>query len=331
MSEERLLSIQIVTWNSAGVIDACLESLAAQCMPEFDVVVVDNASRDATASQVERALAAGLPGALVRSERNLGFCGGHNLALAHSRSPWVLLLNPDATLPVDFVKRACDLLPRLDRDVGTVAPLILLPDGRVDSSGLFLDRARRVFDRGQGRAAEGYAEAEDVFGCTGAAALHRRAMLLDVAEDGDAFDERLFAYYDDLDLSWRAQLRGWRCRFEPSLVVVHARAGKNALRPARGREGRAPEQRLAVRNRLLVLLKCERGRDALAALPWLLPYELARLGYLAIRAPRSLRGYLDALRLAPSIWRSRRLLQERARPARLLAAPFFPHRARDIS
>lgn len=331
MSDPPFLSIQIVTWNSEGVIDACLASLAAQSVRAFEVVVVDNASQDETTSRVERVIARGLPGVLVRAGRNTGFCGGQNRALALSRAPWVLLLNPDATLPSDFVNRAQELLAGLDPDVGTVAPLILLQDGRVDSSGLFLDRLRRVFDRGQGRPAASYTREEDVFGCTGAAALHRRAMLRDVAEDGHAFDERLFAYYDDLDLSWRAQLRGWRCRFEPSLVVVHARAGKNALRPAREREGRAPEQRLAVRNRLLVLLKCERGRDALAALPWLLPYELARLGYLAIRAPRSLHGYLDALRLAPSIWRSRRLLQERARPARLLAAPFFPHRSRDSS
>ncbi len=331
MSSDPFLSIQIVTWNSADVIDACLASLAAQSAREFEIVVVDNASADGTPAHVERAFARGLPGTLLRPGHNTGFCGGHNQALARSRAPWVLLLNPDATLPPDFVKHAQEVLAGLDPDVGTVAPLILLPDGRVDSSGLFLDRLRRVFDRGQGQPAAGFAREEDVFGCTGAAALHRRAMLDDVAEDGSALDERLFAYYDDLDLSWRAQLRGWRCRFVPSLVVLHARAGRNAVRAVEGRGGRAREQRLAVRNRLLVLLKCERATDLLAALPRLLPYELARLAYVALRAPGSLPGYVDALRLAPAFWRSRRLLQRRARPARLLAAPFFPSRERDAA
>lgn len=329
MREAPLLAIQIVTWNSADTIGACLASLAAQSLREFELVVVDNASRDETAAQVERAFAQGLPGSFVRSDRNTGFCGGQNLALAHSRAPWVLLLNPDATLTVDFVQRAQARLSALDSEIGTLAPLLLLPDGRVDSSGLFLDPLRRVFDRGQGQPAASYAQDEDVFGCTGAAALHRRAMLLDVAEAGCVLDERLFAYYDDLDLSWRAQLRGWRCRFTPSLVVQHARAGRNSLRSSD--PGRAFEQRLAVRNRLLVLLKCERGRDALTALPRLLPYEFARLCYVALRAPRLLPGYVDALRLAPSIWRSRRLIRRRARPARLLAAPFFPYRQRDAS
>lgn len=331
MSEAPLLSIQIVTWNSEKVIDDCLASLDAQHTRGFEVLVVDNASGDATAARVEAALARGLPGALLRCDRNTGFCGGQNLALARSRAPWVLLLNPDARLPADFVMRALDTVARLDSDIGTVAPLILQQPGRVDSTGLFLDRLRRVFDRGQGRASERYSQEEDVFGCTGAAALHRRAMLLDVAEEGRSFDERLFAYYDDLDLSWRAQLRGWRCRYVPSLVVFHSRAGRNTLRNEGGRRGRALEQRLGVRNRLLVLLKCERFRDALAALPWLIPYEVARLGYLALRAPRALPGYLDAIRLAPAFWRSRRMVRERARPARLLAAPFFPYAERNAS
>jgi GT2 family glycosyltransferase len=234
-------------------------------------------------------------------------------------------------LPPNFIARACTSIARLSDDVGTLAPLILLPDGNVDSSGLFLDRLRRVFDRGQGRPPARDLQEEDVMGCTGAAAFHRRAMLLDVAENGQVLDERLFAFYDDLDLSWRAQLRGWRCRFVPSLALTHRRAGRNAVRPTLARRGRARDQRITLRNRLLVLLKCERGRDALAALPRLVPYELARLVYVAIWAPAALLGYVDALRLAPSIWRSRRFVHGRARAARLLAASYFPYQARDAS
>jgi hypothetical protein len=103
------------------------------------------------------------------------------------------------------------------------------------------------------------------------------------------------------------------------------------VRPTLARRGRARDQRITLRNRLLVLLKCERGRDALAALPRLVPYELARLVYVAIWAPAALLGYVDALRLAPSIWRSRRFVHGRARAARLIAASYFPYQARDAS
>ena len=70
------------------------------------MVVVDNASVDASAERAEAALARGLVGRVEREAVNRGFCGGHNRALALSRAPWVLLLNPDATLPPDFVARA---------------------------------------------------------------------------------------------------------------------------------------------------------------------------------------------------------------------------------
>lgn len=330
MTPERapLLAVQIVTWNHAGDIETCLESLRAQTSRDFELIVVDNASSDGSADRAEAALAGDARARVLREDRNHGFCGGHNRALAASRAPWVLFLNPDATLPPGFVAQLSEVAGALPPEVGTLAPLILRPDGTIDSSGLFLDAFRRVYDRGQGERPSGATREEDVFGCTGAVAIHRRAMLEDVAEEGLALDERLFAYYDDLDLAWRAQLRGWRCRFVPRLVARHARAGRNAVRSGE-REGRRLEQRLAVRNRLLVLLKCERARDALAALPRLVPYELARLAYVALRAPRSLPAYLDAVRAAPSILRSRRFVRSRARPARLLASGFFPHRRRE--
>ncbi len=322
--------VQIVTWNSAAVIDACLDGLRRQRGVSFELVVVDNASTDDTRERVRAAFSRGLGGKLVSSETNRGFCGGQNRALAESRAPWVLLLNPDAVLPPEFIAHLAGRLMAIDADVGTIAPLILLEDGRIDSSGLFLDRLRRVFDRGQGERPPSDWPEEDVFGCTGAVALHRRAMLDDVAEDGLVLDERLFAYYDDLDLSWRAQLQGWRCRLVPTLVATHGRGGKNALRATERGPGRAFEQRLALRNRLLVLVKCERAIDLLRALPFWLPYEAGRLAYVLLRAPASLPGYLDALRLLPSVWRSRRWIHARARPARWIAAPFHPWRARGL-
>src|SRR5690606_16491905 len=120
------LSVQIVTWNSAEVIDACLASVAAQGRDDVEVVVVDNASADDTAERVAAHLAAGLRGTLIRSDENLGFCGGQNRAFASARGDWILFLNPDATLPPDFAARALAVAARLPADVGLVAPRILL-------------------------------------------------------------------------------------------------------------------------------------------------------------------------------------------------------------
>lgn len=315
------LSIQIVAWNSADVIEACLESIRAQGRDDVEAIVVDNASQDGSAERIQAHFDRGLRGRLVRSETNLGFCGGQNRAFAEAKGELVLFLNPDATLPEGFAAHAIELAASRDPNVGLFAPRILLPDGRVDSAGLTIDRLRRAWDRGYGESADGrFDTEEEVFGCTGAVALYRRATLLDVMQDGQVLDEKLFAYCDDVDLSWRARLRGWRCLYAPSLTAFHQRAGRNGLRAQAGRPRRVLEQRLMVRNRLLVIAKCERTRDLLAGLPLLLAFEAARIGFLLWRAPAVLRAYREAAALLPAVLRDRRELR-RNRPGRAEAWP----------
>ena len=123
------LSVQVVTWNSADVVDACLASLHAQTSPAMEAIVVDNASTDGSAEVAEKWFARGLSGTLRRESGNTGFCAAQNRALEISSGDWVLFLNPDAELPPDFVERALSVVDALPPDVGTVAPLILLPDG----------------------------------------------------------------------------------------------------------------------------------------------------------------------------------------------------------
>lgn len=301
------LSIQIVTWNSADVIDACLGSIVMQASPAVEVIVVDNASCDGSAELASSWFARGLRGTLLRERTNTGFCAAQNRAFEASAGEWVLFLNPDATLSPGFVATALRVVDGMPREVGTVAPCILRPDGRVDSTGLVLDRFWRLYDRGTGEAsASRYGVDEDVLGCTGAVALHRRAMLVDIALDGKPLDDLLFAYYDDLDVSWRARLRGWRCRYVASLLACHRRGARNALRPVPGRLARGSEQALTVRNRLLMIAKCERVGALLVSLPWLLPFELARAAYLAFRAPAALRGYAQAAIALPAALRARK-------------------------
>ncbi|HTP51292.1 MAG TPA: glycosyltransferase family 2 protein [Anaeromyxobacteraceae bacterium] len=307
------LSVQIVTWNSAATIEACLDSLRAQERQDFEVVVVDNASTDRSLELVRTALRPlGSRARIVAEDHNRGFCGGQNRATALTRGGWVLFLNPDAELPPSFMDKALDCIGAAPGDVGSLVPRILLPDGRIESTGLVLDRFRRLRDRGQGLPAQGaFTEEEDVMGGTGAVILHRRAMLDDVAVEGQPLDENLFAYYDDLDLALRARGRGWRSRYVPSLEAVHHRAGRNSLRGLPRRRVDARAQALTVRNRLLVMAKHERIADLLRDLPQLAAFELARIGYLSWKSPAALRGYGAAFAGLPAAVRARRELLSR--------------------
>jgi GT2 family glycosyltransferase/glycosyltransferase involved in cell wall biosynthesis len=314
------ISVQIVTWNHAATLDACLASVWKQTPGLLETIVVDNASTDGSASCARAWSQKGLRLRLLQESENTGFCAGQNRALAASRGEWVLLLNPDACLSVDFASRAEALLARVPADVGTLAPLLLLPDGNVDSSGLTIDGLRRAYDRDHGRARSAACDQEgEVFGATGAVALHRRAMLEDIAVHGAAFDERLFAYYDDLDVAWRAQLRGWRCLYVPELTALHERGARNALRGISGRATDVRAQALTVRNRLLVMLECERARALLLAAPKLIVFELARILYLGVRSPGALRGYPGAVREIAATLHARRAVQSRGKNPELRA------------
>jgi GT2 family glycosyltransferase len=182
----------------------------------------------------------------------------------------------------------------------------------IDSTGLFIDRRRRPYDRGQGQPDRGqYDTQTHIFGACGAAALYRRAMLEDLALDGECFAESFFAYYEDADLAWRAQLRGWRSVYAPRAVATHARGRGDTLR----QPGRAPKDatgpRLALRNRYLMAIRNDTVPDLLADLPHILAAELPRLVYATLTRPRILLGLMDLARALPAALRQRRQIQSR--------------------
>ena len=222
------VAVTVVTHHSGPYIGRCLESVFAQTGVEVEVVVVDNSSSDDTLARLEpfrhRIR-------LLRNETQVGFAAAQNQAIRETRAAWVLCLNPDLELEPDFAARLLEAVePRSRVGVACGKLLRLSPDGRtrlpqlLDSTGIYFTPTLRHFDRGSNQPDVGqYERLEYVFGATGAAALYRRAMLEDVAIGGEFFDEDFFAYREDADLAWRAQLAGWRCLYVPQAVGHHVR------------------------------------------------------------------------------------------------------------
>jgi GT2 family glycosyltransferase len=306
MSDAPTVQVIIVNWNHGRYLKTCLEGLYRQSYPAFHITVWDNASTDGSpewlrenAPQVR----------LVCAPRNLGFSTALNQAMALERDPLVLSLNPDVTARPAFLAGLVECL-QPDSRIGMAAPRLLMagrPDC-LDSTGLFINRRRLPYDRGQGEPDRGqYDSQPDVFGACGAAALYRRAMLEDVAMDGETFDEDFFAYYEDADLAWRAQLRGWRAAYAPAAVAEHVRGSGDRLRNAKTPGGNGP--RYAFRNRALMVVKNDQGRSLVADLPRMLAADLPRLGYMLLARPQALQSIPDILRLLPRMLKKRRLIQ----------------------
>ncbi len=222
-----LVSILITTHNSARWLEPCLHSLLELRYKPLEIIIVDNASLDATRDILHR-----FRGRfhIVLNDANTGFAAGQNQAMRLARGEWLLSLNPDVVVSPDFVT---ELVAAGERDprVGTICGKLLrlqTPDRSgppvIDSTGLYFARNLRHFDRGSEEPDHGqYDQLEYVFGATGAAALYRRAMVEDVSVAGEFFDEEFFAYREDADLAWRAQLMGWKCLYTPSAVSWHVR------------------------------------------------------------------------------------------------------------
>ena len=256
MSRSDFVSVTIVTYNSGRFIKRCLESVLDQKYPFKEIIVIDNNSSDGTIDILEpfedRCR-------IVYNEENVGFSAAQNQAIALSRSEWVLTLNPDVLLLQGFIE-ALVAAGTVDPKVGTVCGKLMTmmasfdfpKQPQVDSTGIYFTPNLRHLDRGSLEVDDGsFGNYEYVFGATAAAALYRREMIEDIAIKGEFFDNDFFAYREDADVAWRAQLMGWKCLYAPYAKGYHVRKA----RPGNRRELPPEVNMHSVKNRFLLRMK----------------------------------------------------------------------------
>jgi GT2 family glycosyltransferase len=206
-------TIYIPTLNGRERLERTLRSLEGQSRPA-DVVVVDNGSSDGTAELLRGEFP---EVGLLELGRNIGFGPALNRAIEERRADPAILLNNDVECEPRFVEALLDAAAEGAECVAGVLVQEAAP-GLIDSAGVIADRTLMGFDYLHGEplaAAEG---AADPLGPTGGAALYR----LDAFRAVGGFDERIFLYYEDLDLALRLRAAGARCRLAGEARAVHA-------------------------------------------------------------------------------------------------------------
>lgn len=210
------IAVVVPNWNGADHLAACVDSLLAQSLP-CRVIVVDNGSVDGSLKLLEKYSDI----EVILHDENKGFAGGVNAGFRRVIDDglrYVATLNNDAVADKDWLERLVDVLDKNPK-VGIATSKILDGAGRkLDSTGDYLTNWGLPYPRGRGESnIDAYDDRTEVFGASGGAGLYRVKMLSEIG----LFDEDFFAYYEDIDLSFRAQLAGWKVRFAPAAMVRH--------------------------------------------------------------------------------------------------------------
>jgi len=327
------VSILITTYNSEKFLKTSLESALQQNYPDCEMIIVDNASSDGTRA-VLREFETRVR--VIYNDTNRGFAGGQNQAIAHARGDWLFSLNPDVILKPDFLSTllaAEGQVPRSRERIGALCGKLLrwkpnASDERsdmIDSTGIYFRRNLRHLDRGSDELDRGqYERREYVIGATGAAALYHRTMVEDISVDGEFFDEDFFAYREDADLAWRAQLMGWSCLYVPDAVAWHVRR----VTPERFKQLPDEINRHSIKNRFLMRAKNISPGLYLRLLIPITARDLLIFGYCVMFNRRLLSGLNLFWSKRRSIREKRKWIQAHRRVSDRELAPWFdnhPH------
>jgi GT2 family glycosyltransferase len=269
-------SVIIVAHNHREALLRCLAGLEAG--PAGEVIVVDNGSRDGTVPAVRACFASVR---LIPSERNLGFGGGANLGATTARGETLVFLNPDTTVAPGWLEALVAALAA-EPEAGLATPKILLAGrpGTINACGTDIHLSGLTLCRGLGMPAHLYDAPAEVGAVSGAAFAIRR----DLYEALGGLDAGFFLYMEDVDLSWRARMAGFRCLYVPEAVVYHD------YRPRLG----SRKLYLLERNRYSMLLKTLRWGTLARLLPALLLAELVTWAYVLRYRPAAVPAKIAA-------------------------------------
>lgn len=307
------VSVIVVSFNCADFIDTTLESLAASQGVDIEVIVVDNASADASIEVVERS---SLGATVVALDSNVGFAEANNIGARLARGRYVMLLNPDAWVEPSTIARMVAIMDS-DPDIGVLGTTVLHPDGSIQEAGNQLDRMgfpvplRPAASRGLVR---------NIFFASGCGFMTSRR---DWQRLG-GFDGRLFMFCEEVDYCWRMQLIDKDIAIADDITIWHAGGATLSGGYAKGGGAHATNPRriyLRERNTLAMFLANASPAELVGMVAgWALNVPEA-LGFLAMGRRDLARQYPRAL-----AWNVRSLGQTLRRRRTVQASVTRPRR-----
>ena len=218
-------TVIIPNYNGMKFIENCMKALEQETSTSYCICVVDNGSTDGSKEWVKN----NCPEVqLIEMGKNTGFCGAVNAGIDAAKTPYVVLLNNDTEVEYGFVKALETALEKEKKSFSVSAKMVDLYNKEVlDGAGDLYCALGWAFALGKGKAVtENYRKPQEVFSACGGAVIYRKEILDKIG----SFDKNHFAYLEDCDLGYRAQIFGYRNYYTPDAVVYHAGSGVSGSR-----------------------------------------------------------------------------------------------------
>ena len=220
--------IVILNWNGIEDTIKSIDSLLTQTYKQYDILIVDNGSVDNSISILESLVAENNKLHLIKNDSNLGFAGGVNKGISYSIDKGydtVALFNNDAVADKEWLKV---LIGSLSTTVSISTGLLLTENGKnIDSTAEMYSIWGMPFPRSRGKKVESAPDSNYIFGATGGATLYKTSLFKEIG----LFDESFFAYYEDVDISFRAQLAGHKIFYNKKALAYHKQGASSKKIP----------------------------------------------------------------------------------------------------
>jgi len=305
---EATVAVILVNYNCGKFIKTFFDSLRKQTLPPKEIILFDNGSSDGSLEYISKMYP---EVRIVKNQKNLGFSVPNNQGIRQTTSEYILISNLDVILEPTFVEQMVIPLQG-DVRIGWVAGKIykLTDHGPTQNVDCFAHHMQR--DRYANAISIRHPNPDDCYykepgirwGAPACCALYRRKMLEEVAYQWEYLDEDFFAYFEDVDLDWRANLYGWLCYYQPSAVAYHVREGtKGVLEPR--------IMACLVMNRFFMMVKNDRLQDILRDGIPILKGTLFALRRMLRECPKASFYLFSKLSLFPRMLRKRRLISSK--------------------
>jgi len=308
------ISINLLLWNGERYLPFCLESLKKQSFTDWELNILDNGSTDNSIKYLKEHY----PQFRINSlKQNIGFAQGHNKLISWTNSEYILFLNQDTILDSNFLKNALEFLDQ-HKGVGAISPKIYKWDWKklnlenapepetalktldlgktdiIDSCGLKIFSNHKVEDWGQGEK-DGlqYQKTKEIFGVSGALAIYRRCVLEKIKINQEYFDGDFFSYKEDIDLSYRVRLAGYKIYFLPSVIGFHDRSIFKSKPIIESRKIKSDWiKKYSYKNHLWTIVKNEFSKNIWHYFLPIFWYEFKKFIYLLFLEPQTLKFFL---------------------------------------